>query len=134
MASYLTLSLLWVCSPRMPSFYAAVHNCGWGSRYFHNCRHKSERGTDREIKIINFADDTTIFLRDIDCLTRIQAILNLYEKASSSKINLSKSQAFDTKLNSPEIKWIQRLLDPANALWKDLMLYRLNLILNFNQG
>ena len=46
-----------------------------------------------EIKIINFADDTTIFLRDIECLTRIQAILNLYEKASSSKINLSKSQA-----------------------------------------
>ena len=24
-----------------------------------------------EIKIINFADDTTIFLRDIECLTRI---------------------------------------------------------------
>ena len=46
-----------------------------------------------EIKVINFADDTTIFLRDIDCLPRIQAILNLYEKASSSKINLSKSQA-----------------------------------------
>ena len=46
-----------------------------------------------EIKIVNFADDTTIFLRDIECLTRIQAILNLYEKASSSKINLSKSQA-----------------------------------------
>ena len=36
-----------------------------------------------EIKIISFADDTIIFLRDIDCLTRIQAILNLYEKASS---------------------------------------------------
>ena len=46
-----------------------------------------------EIKVINFADDTTIFLRDIDCLPRIQAILELYEKASSSKINLSKSQA-----------------------------------------
>ena len=44
-----------------------------------------------EIKIINFADDTTIFLKDIDCLTRIQAIFNLYEKASCSKINLSKS-------------------------------------------
>ena len=44
-----------------------------------------------EIKIINFDDDTTIFLKDIDCLTRIQAIFNLYEKASSSKINLSKS-------------------------------------------
>ena len=46
-----------------------------------------------EIKVINFADDTTIFLRDIDSLPRIQAILNLYEKASSSKINLSKSEA-----------------------------------------
>ena len=213
-----------------------------------------------EIKVINFADDTTIFLRDIDCLPRIQAILNLYEKASSSKINLSKSQALwvgayknrfdkpgkmvwsnfsikmlgitfenytpdnsiwekitknitkriliwnrvrlslkgrriiinqvllsklwyigqiytipknvkkqiekriydflweekkirpprhliqlpiwkgglgildiDTQLNSLKIKWIQRLLHPATALWKDLMLYRLNLILNSNQ-
>ena len=47
----------------------------------------------QEIKIVNFADDTTIFLRDIDCLNRIQTILELYEKASSSKINLSKSQA-----------------------------------------
>ena len=44
-----------------------------------------------QIKVINFADDTTIFLKDIDCLTSIQAILELYEKASSSKINLSKS-------------------------------------------
>ena len=38
-------------------------------------------------------NDTTIFLRDIDSLTRIQTILKLYEKASSSKINLSKSLA-----------------------------------------
>ena len=35
----------------------------------------------QEIKIVNFADDTTIFLRDIDCLNRIQTILDLYEKA-----------------------------------------------------
>ena len=47
----------------------------------------------QEIKIVNFADDATIFLRDIGCLNRIQTILNLYEKASSSKIYLSKSQA-----------------------------------------
>ena len=30
-------------------------------------------------------------------------------------------------------KWIQRLLNPTNGLCKDLMLYRLNLILNSNQ-
>ena len=38
-----------------------------------------------------------------------------------------------TQLNSLKIKWIQKLLNPTNALWKDLMLYRLKLILNSNQ-
>ena len=36
----------------------------------------------------------------------------------------------DTQLNSLKTKWIQRLLNPFNAFWKDLMLYWLNLILN----
>ena len=42
----------------------------------------------------------------------------------------------DTQLNSPKIKLIQKLLNPTNALWKDLMLYSLNidLILNSSQG
>ena len=40
----------------------------------------------------------------------------------------------DTQLNSLKIKWIQRLLNLTNALWKDLILYRLNLILNSNQS
>ena len=47
---------------------------------------------DHEIKLVNFADDITIFLEDITCLNRIQVILKLYEKASSSKINFSKRQ------------------------------------------
>ena len=37
-----------------------------------------------EIKIVNFPDSTTIFLRDITWLNRIQVILKLYENA---KIN-----------------------------------------------
>ena len=37
----------------------------------------------------------------------------------------------DTQLNC--IKWIQRLLNPTNVLWKDLMLYQLKLILNSDQ-
>ena len=48
---------------------------------------KGIRIGDHEIKIVNFADDTAIFLRDIPCLDRIQVILKLYEYASSSKIN-----------------------------------------------
>ena len=253
MASYLTLSLsmlLYIIAAEvLTNFIIADANV------------KGVQIGAHEIKVINFADDTTIFLRDIDCLPRIQAILNLYEKASSSKINLSKSQALwvgayknrfdkpgkmvwsnfsikilgitfenytpdnsiwekitknitkriliwnrvrlslkdrriiinqvllsklwyigqiytipknvkkqiekriydflreekkirpprhliqlpiwkgglgileiDTQLNSLKIKWIQRLLHPATALWKDLILYRLNLILNSNQG
>ena len=35
---------------------------------------------DDEIKIVNFTDNTTIFLRDITCLNRMQVILRLYEK------------------------------------------------------
>ena len=34
---------------------------------------------DHEIKIVNFANDTNIFLRDITCFNGIQAILKLYE-------------------------------------------------------
>ena len=40
---------------------------------------------DRDIKIVNFADNATIFLRDITCLlNRIQVILKPYE---NPKIN-----------------------------------------------
>ena len=35
---------------------------------------------NHEIKIVNFIDNATIFLRDITCLNRIQEILRLYEK------------------------------------------------------
>ena len=35
---------------------------------------------DHEIKIVNFAENTTFFLRDITCFNRIQVILRLYEK------------------------------------------------------
>ena len=41
---------------------------------------------------------------------------------------------FDTyiELNSLKIKWSQSLLNPTNALWKDLILYRLDSVLNSN--
>ena len=35
---------------------------------------------DHEIKIVDFTDNTTIFLRDITSLDRIHVILRLYEK------------------------------------------------------
>ena len=35
---------------------------------------------NHEIKIVNFIDSATIFLRDITCLNRIQEILRLCEK------------------------------------------------------
>ena len=39
----------------------------------------------------------------------------------------------DTQSNSLKAKWVQRLLNLTNALWKGLMMYRLNIILNSNQ-
>ena len=57
-----------------------------------NKRIKGRQIGDHEIKIVNFADNTTIFLKDITSLDRIQVILKLYEDAFSSKITFSKSQ------------------------------------------
>ena len=58
-----------------------------------NKRIKGIKIGDHEIEIVNFADNIIIFLRDITYLNRIQVILKLYEDASSSVINFSKSQA-----------------------------------------
>ena len=58
-----------------------------------NKRIKGIQIGNHEIKIVNFADNTTIFLGDITCLDKIQVILKLYEDTSGSKINFSKSQA-----------------------------------------
>ena len=57
-----------------------------------NKRVKGIQIDDHEIQVVNFVDDTTIFLRGITCLDRIQVILKLFEDASRSKINFSKSQ------------------------------------------
>ena len=37
---------------------------------------------DHEIKIVSFTGNTTIFVRNITCLNRIQVILRLYEKVN----------------------------------------------------
>ena len=57
-------------------------------------RIKGTQIVDHEIKVVNFADDTTISLRDVACLSRIQVILKLYEDASSSKTNFSEAQQY----------------------------------------
>ena len=36
---------------------------------------------DHEIKTVNFANNITIFVKNITCLNRIQVTLNLYENA-----------------------------------------------------
>ena len=54
-----------------------------------NTRIKGTQIGDHEI---NFADDTIIFLKDFSCLAKIELISELSQKASSSKINFSKSQ------------------------------------------
>ena len=78
---------------------------------------------NQEIKIVDFADDKIIFLRDINCLNRIQSILKLYEDASSSKINFTKSQA----LWAGDYK--NRFDKPGDMVWSNL--YIIILGINF---
>ena len=49
---------------------------------------------DHQIKNVDFADSTIIFLKHITCLNSIQVILKLYEDASSSKLNFSKVKPY----------------------------------------
>ena len=69
---------------------------------------------ENEIEILNFLDDTTIFLlRDINCHTRIQSILKSHEKTSNSKTNFSEIQALwavvhKNRINKPgQMVWSQ---------------------------
>ena len=47
-------------------------------------RIKGIQTADHEIKIVNFADNTIIFLKDISCLNRIQVVLKLCENAKTN--------------------------------------------------
>ena len=50
-----------------------------------NTRIKGIQIGDQEIEIIDFTDDTTIFLRDFNCLTKIELISNYFKKLLAQK-------------------------------------------------
>ena len=71
---------------------------------------------DHEIKRVIFAEDTTFFLGDITCFSRIQVILRLYQDASTSMINFSKAKehvslwagAYERTIHQPgQTEWSQ---------------------------
>ena len=68
---------------------------------------------DDEIKIVNFTDNTTIFLTDITRLNRIQMILKLHEDTYSSETIFPKSQAlwagaYENRIDQPgQMQWSQ---------------------------
>ena len=60
-----------------------------------------------------------------------------WKKKNSSTLHLEVWTGIldiNTQLNSLELKWNWRLLNPTNVLWKGLMLHWLNLKNNSNQG
>ena len=67
------------------------------------------------MKILTFPDDTLIFLlRYINWNTRIQSVLKLHEKASSSKTNFSKIQALGVGA------YKNRIDKPGQMIWSQL--------------
>ena len=78
-----------------------------------NPRIKGVQIGDPEMKILNFPDDTTIFLlRDINYHTRIN--FKSHGKASSSKINFSKIQGLWA------VKHKNRIEKPGQMVWPQL--------------
>ena len=78
-----------------------------------NKRVKGVQIGTQEIKIVNFADDTTIFLRDIDFLNDFKQFWIYMKKHLSSKINFSKSQALWTG------GYKNRYDKPENMAWSN---------------
>ena len=69
-----------MCSPVVSIVQVVIQYCAWGTCQSADKMIKGIKIGDNEIKTVNFTDNTTIFLRDITCLNRIQVILRLYEK------------------------------------------------------
>ena len=85
---------------------------------------------DHEMKILNFADDAIVFLRNINCFTKIQSILKLYEKASTSKINFSNIQtlwagAYKNRIDTPgQMIWSHVFIEMFGVHFANSVLYK----------
>ena len=69
---------------------------------------------DHKIKIVNFAYDTTIFSRDFSYLTKIELILQLSQKPSSSKINFQKVRPYGVWRIKLELIYQNKWLDHSS--------------------
>ena len=77
------------------------------------------------------------YISRFDCTISSRTGKNATSKIPNSTLHLDDWTRYfrhRTQLNSLKIKWIQKLLNPTNPFWKNLMLYQLKLILNDNQG
>lgn len=65
----------------------------------------------REIKMTQYADDTTVFLKNLESMSALLELLDLFEKCSGLKINQTKSEAMWLG------KWKKRKDTPFNLKW-----------------
>ena len=69
---------------------------------------------NREVKLVQFADDTTVFMKDLDSTKEVFRTLDLFEKVSGLKINYNKTEAIwiGTEKYSTEkpfgINWLKK--------------------------
>ena len=65
----------------------------------------------REIKITQYADDTTVFLKNLSSMSALLKLLEKFERCSGLKINPRKSEAIWLG------KWKNREDTPFNVKW-----------------
>ena len=71
---------------------------------------------DCSLKLIQHADDTTIFVTDNDDFNVLEKVFQIYSHGSGSKINIHKSQGLWIG------KWKDRIDKPGGVSWsKDLL-------------
>ena len=81
-----------------------------------------------ELKISQYADDTTVFVRDLDSVTSLLRLLNDFNECSGLEINTTKSEAMWLG------EWKDRSDEPFGLKWPKEPINALGVFFSYNQA
>ena len=81
----------------------------------------------RELKISQYADDTTVFVRDLDSVTSLLRVLNEFKEHSGLEINTTKTEAMWLG------EWKDRSHEPFGFKWPKEPINALGVFFSYNQ-
>ena len=81
----------------MPPQCPTIYPYSWSTRYWSKTKQKivGYKFDEHEHKILQYADDTCICITKTESIKELLEILQIYEKASGAKVNISKTDGME---------------------------------------